>query len=131
TVPCSLRDAVAFANNNPGTDISVPAGTYNLSAGGLGLSADMTITGAAASTTIIDGGNSFVPINAASGITVNISGLTIRNGHSSCCGNGGGGIITQATMTISNSIISGNNAPQQNAGAILNGDDLGHGGVLT
>src|SRR5262245_17599632 len=65
---CSLRGAVAFANLNPGTTISVPAGTYQLnipggategfsgnnSIGDLDITANnTTITGAGAATTII------------------------------------------------------------------------------
>src|SRR6185437_2599757 len=65
---CSLRGAVAFANINAGTTISVPAGTYQLNIpggvtegfsgnntiGDLDITANnTTITGAGAATTII------------------------------------------------------------------------------
>ncbi len=44
TSPCSLRDAITYANANPGTAVSVSAGTYNLTAGILFVHVDMTIT---------------------------------------------------------------------------------------
>ena len=64
---CSLRGAIIAANANPGPDVlNLPAGTYTLSIAGIAENAaatgdldttdDLTIEGAAADTTIIDGG---------------------------------------------------------------------------
>ncbi|MDH3303714.1 MAG: CSLREA domain-containing protein, partial [Gammaproteobacteria bacterium] len=63
---CSLREAIVAANTSGGSDtVSVPAGTYNLSITGTGenaaatgdldISDTLTLTGAGAASTIIDG----------------------------------------------------------------------------
>ena len=64
---CSLREAIIAANANPGPDIiTLPAGTYTLTIAGDERGrrghrrprhpGDLTINGAGASTTIVDGG---------------------------------------------------------------------------
>jgi CSLREA domain-containing protein len=64
---CSLREAIIAANANPGADvITLPAGTYTLTIPGAGedggatgdldILGDLTINGAGASTTIVNGG---------------------------------------------------------------------------
>ena len=65
TGTCSLRDAVVFANNHPGTTINIQAGTYLLNhvgnfenaalTGDLDITASVTIHGAGQGATIIDG----------------------------------------------------------------------------
>ena len=45
---CSLRDAIAYANANPGTPISVPAGVFELNGTQLSITAGVTIAGAGA-----------------------------------------------------------------------------------
>jgi CSLREA domain-containing protein len=57
---CSLRDAVTAANAAPGSTINVPAGTFTLNTGGTTLgelraTTEMTIQGAGARRTIING----------------------------------------------------------------------------
>ncbi|NIM52595.1 MAG: CSLREA domain-containing protein, partial [Gemmatimonadales bacterium] len=94
---CSLREAITAANTDAvvdtctagsGTDtITVPAGTYTLSIAGTGEDAaatgdldvtdDLTINGAGADSTIIDGGgiDRVLHVDPASmGVTVDISG---------------------------------------------------------
>src|SRR3954470_19895017 len=64
---CSLREAIVAANGSPGADvITLPAGTYTLTIGGAGEDAaatgdlditdGVTVNGAGAATTTIDGG---------------------------------------------------------------------------
>src|SRR4051794_31102998 len=56
---CSLREAAAAVNAGTGGDtISVPAGRYVLTAGELGVAQSVTIAGAGARTTTVDGGGS-------------------------------------------------------------------------
>ena len=84
---CTLRAAIEEANTlGAGNDtIILPPNTYLLTlANELTITGDLTITGGEASTTIIDGNKSpsrVLTINF--GITVSISGVTIRNGQRS------------------------------------------------
>ena len=127
---CSLRGAIAFANSSPATTINIPAGNYNLttagpeafygdnSKGDLDISGNNTsIVGAGASTTIITqtiAGERVLEVNPnlVAGFVTSFSGVTISGG-SETSGIGGGGIISGSlnnSLTISNSVISGNSA---------------------
>ena len=83
---CTLRAAIEEANALPGADqLILPSNLYTLSiVTELLITNDLTITGAGASTTIIDGNKSVRPnsrvLTIGSGIPVNISGVTLRNG---------------------------------------------------
>ena len=137
---CSLREAIQAANTDTAVDactagsgadtIVVPAGTYTLSpnpnwqsedanvTGDLDITADLTITGAGAATTIIINGS---PTGGRDrvfhilGGTVEISGLTIQNGFWV----NGGGIYNGGTLTLNNSTVSGNTTTH-GAGGIYN-----------
>ena len=148
---CSLRGAVAFANLNPGTTISVPAGTYQLNiAGGLpeGFSGNnsigdldvrgnnTTITGAGAATTIIQQtqpNDRVLEINPdlLANFNFAISGVTISGGKETTAV-GGGGIVAGAidnTVSVTNCIITGNSAT--GAGTFGGGGIMVQGGSLT
>ena len=151
---CSLREAISAANANPGADsITVPAGNYVLTllgsgedfaaTGDLDIRGGVTLTGAGAATTIIDGnGTSVAPdrvLHIISG-SVSISAITIQNGNSGDFGGGifafsgpltltnsmltgnsasnGGGIFNSTTTTLTNSTLSGNSAGSGNGGGI-------------
>jgi len=116
---CTLRAAIMEANAGDGSDtIVLPAGTYTLSIAGTGengaafgdldiaASQPVTITGAAAATTIIDGGGLDRVFHNLGPLT--ISHVTIRNGNSAA--SFGGGILAEAPLTVQNAIISGNQA---------------------
>jgi hypothetical protein len=85
---CSLRAAIIQANtDDDGDTISLPAGTYTLASGSYydQITAPMTITGASAATTFIDGasadgGYSTFSTNGNAG-TVNFSDLTFQNAN--------------------------------------------------
>jgi hypothetical protein len=148
---CSLRGAVAFANLNPGTTISVPAGTYQLniaggavegfsgnnSIGDLDVTGNNTIiSGDGAATTIIQQTqpndrvleiNPFLDAN----FNFDISGVTITGGKETTAV-GGGGIISGSignTMSVTNCVISGNSAT--GLGTLGGGGILHTGGSLT
>ena len=105
--PGSLRQAIIDANSAPGADtIILPAGTYVLS-GDLDITDDVTITGAGATTTILDGGGNDRVFNVSSG-TVDMSGLTIRNGDAGGSAGGGMRIGSGGNVTLTNVIVSGN-----------------------
>ena len=101
--------------------IRVASATYKEN---LTISQSLTITGAAASTTIIDGGGvkTVVSVSSAS-IRVVLANLTIRNGFG---GGGGGGIFNRGTLTVTNSTVSGNSARGMpgRGGGIFNGGTL-------
>ncbi len=120
---CTLRAAIQEANALAGADvITVPAGTYSFAIAGanedaaatgdLDITADLTINGAGATTTIIDG-NGLDRIFDILGGTVTINDLTVRNGDGGS--NGGGGIAVcdrtfaaQPTLHLNNSIVEAN-----------------------
>ena len=127
---CSLREAIETINQGSAQDnctfgtgpftVDVPAGTYTLSltgsgednnaTGDLDVLVALTLTGAGAGSTIIDGNGTdrafhLNPLAAAS-FTVSFSGMTIQNG--SVSGSGGGIYGRDNTLTLSNSTISGN-----------------------
>ena len=93
---CTLRAAIEEANALAGSDtITLPVGTYNNSSGNLDITDDLTITGAGATDTIIDGSG----IHILSGI-VDISGVTIQNGT----GIDNAGNLTFTDSTVRNSV---------------------------
>src|SRR4029450_5628933 len=120
---CPLRAAIQEANALAGADEIIlpslpPPNSYLLTiATELGGPGNLTITGGGASTTIIDGNKSVRPngrvLVIASGITVNINGVTIRNGGT---GVNGGGIFNAGTLTLTNSTVSGNTAGDDGGG---------------
>ena len=128
---CSLREAIIAANADTGADtITLPAGTYtrtiaganedlaatgDLDIAGGSASGALTINGAGATATIIDGGDLDRVLHVKSGGAVSISGVTIQNGS----GGEGGGIYNIGTLTLTNSTVSGNTAGA-NGGGIYN-----------
>src|ERR1051325_5899701 len=129
---CSLRGAVSFANLNPGTTISIPAGTYQLnipggvtegfsgnnSIGDLDVTANNTIiTGAGAATTIIQQtapNDRVLEVNPnlLANFNFSISDVTITGGKETTAV-GGRGLISGSignTMSVTNCVISGNSA---------------------
>ena len=108
----SLRQAIIDANGNAEADvINLPAGTYTLSSGELDITSEVTITGAGAGTTIIDGDAAdrvFNLQNSAANLT--LTDLTVRNGSNS--GNGGGILVgnSAAQLTATRVIITENDA---------------------
>src|SRR5262245_26353092 len=156
---CTLRAAVQEANSIPGADtITVPSGTYILTitgraeddaqTGDLDVTDHLTIIGAGAATTIIDGGGLdrvFHVDPTGKGITVAISGVTIQSGHTvgiafvdsrggavllGVANTAGGTIaIPRTSLTIADCLMSNNRA--SNAGGLSSGGGIANkGGVL-
>ncbi len=121
---CSLREAIIAANALAGADtITLPAGIYTLTIPGAGedaaatgdldITADLTINGAGAATTIIDGNGAVLfdrVVHILAGTTVTISGLTIQNGLPLTPGSGGGIFSQGSALILTNSTVSGNTA---------------------
>ena len=131
---CTLRAAIMEANHYPGggVTINVPPGTYLLtipasgtddeSTGDLNITQTVTIVGAGANSTIIDGNGGVTNdrVFRIFGGTVIISGVTIRNGtcHTFFPCTSGGGLynVGSSTLTLNNSIVSGNTASNEGGG---------------
>src|SRR5262249_38360267 len=113
----SLRDAIETAASGDTIifSVSLPA-TITLS-NTLIIGINLTITGPGSSNLAISGGKAVRVFSISSGVTVLLSGITIKDGSS----DGGGGIYNNGTLTIANSTLSGNSATVNNGGgAILN-----------
>jgi len=138
---CTLRAAIQEANALPGPDtITVPAGTYLLTiegrdedaavTGDLDITDDVTITGAGADLTILDGNgvdrilDIELPASRVT-IVVAIAALTIRNGNS---GPGaladGGGLYNSGTLTLRNVVVANNTTAAANGGGITSINDI-------
>lgn len=134
---CSLRDAVIAANATPGADaIVVPAGTYVLggagnedlaASGDLDLRDSVSITGAGAGVTIIDGGGTDRLIDIVESAAVTIAGLTLRNGRVPAGDTQGGGAILwneplsgkSLLLLVDGVAITGNSAGDGDGGGLL------------
>jgi hypothetical protein len=122
TSPCkTIGHAISLAA--AGDTIRVGPATYteNLIVG-----SNLTLVGAAATTTIIDGGgiNIVVTISNANA-HVSISNVTIRNGS----GRPGGGIFNNGILTVNRCTVSGNIARGTPSGGL--GGGIHNGGTLT
>jgi len=125
---CSLRGAFIAANARAGADtIRLPAGGYWLTATGtdedaavtgdldaVDTSGELTLTGAGADTTIIDGNHSDRVLHVFAGVAAKVSGVTLQSGGSG----DGGGILNLGEATLSNITLTRNVATD--GGGILN-----------
>lgn len=142
---CSLREAIRAANldtavsgcpagNGADTIILLP-GTYMLTIAGasedaaatgdLDIAGDLTITGAGASESIVEGGGDTTQDRAFHIISgaVNISGVTIQNSELGFSQAGGGIFVESAgALTLTNSTVTNNTA--YSIGGIASGGNL-------
>ena len=127
---CSLRAAVMTANRHAGgATITLPAGTYLLqllptmtdddASGDLNITGAVTIVGAGAATTVVDGGGSDRVFRVESGAALIMSGVTTRHGVIS--GDSGGGIVSHGQITLSDSVITGNHSMNGGGGGLYAG----------
>ncbi|CAN5612809.1 hypothetical protein BH20CHL6_BH20CHL6_14420 [soil metagenome] len=128
---CSLREALRAANTNAavsgcvagsdtGTDIiRVPAGTYPFSAaldgdddtglrGDLDIYSAVAIRGASATTTIVDAMDLDRVFDVTPTGVASLSRLTVRNGL--LTNSDGGGILNHNRLSLTDAIVSGNEA---------------------
>lgn len=124
----SLREAILAVNNGSGGDvILIDPGTYTLSFGSAGEDAaaggdldilkDVTITGAGAATTVIDGNGIDRVFEVVSG-TVSITDVAVQGGAVASDTGGGLHVRVAADVTVSRAVFTGNSA--QDGGAIAN-----------
>jgi CSLREA domain-containing protein len=111
---CSLREA--FNSTSAGAVVVVPAGRYLLGSA-LTLFHTVTIRGAGAGRTIIDGNGKGRAIEIQNAGVLDLSGVTVTGGRpaatSTGSGNGGGILVsvgdgTPGVLTLRDSVVSGN-----------------------
>lgn len=111
-----------------GDTINLAAGTYSAASNGETLpfvpTVDMTIIGAGATSTFIDGGSTTRGMTVNSGLNVTLQNVTIQNGNGLSCGiyTCGGGVQNSGTLTVTNSTFFTNTA--STGGGILNNGTL-------
>jgi hypothetical protein len=131
--PGSLRQAIIDAA--PGDTVAVPGGTYMLTTGELAIAKSLTIAGSgSASTVISNGATSRVFHTSGAANTIKISGVTIRNGRPAPVGNlaDGGGVLNEAaTLTLTDDLITDNQANANGAGPSGAGGIAEGGGVAS
>lgn len=127
----TLRAAVIAANASVGVadTILLPAGTYKLTltgtnedaaaTGDLDITDNLTITGAGAASTAVDGNLTDRVFEIFGGTTVSMSGLTVQNGraqpgdtkrNSGTDDALGGGILSFGSLTLDSCVVTGNQA---------------------
>ena len=109
----TIGHAISLASS--GDSLMVAAATYQEH---LTIGISVNVLGAAASTTIVDGGGVATVVSVSAHVT--LSGLTIRNGSSSS----GGGIYNSGSLAVNNSAITGNHVSACGGG-------IGNKGTLT
>src|SRR6266404_489966 len=121
---CTLRDAVIAANASPGSSITLPsnANPYTLTltgvneqaaaTGDLDVTANLTINGGGAATTIIDGNATDRVFEVIGAVSLTLNNLTVRNGSTaaSTVRSGGGINANTGTVVLVNSVLTANNA---------------------
>jgi hypothetical protein len=131
---CSLRQAIIAANANPGPDVIVlSAGIYSLfvagadeqagATGDLDILDDLSIVGDGAGSTIIDGRQLDRVLDIHSGVTVDILGVTLRNGKAGQ----GGAVLSSGKLTLTRSVVADSTATSGFGGGVLsdgNASDL-------
>jgi len=122
SVTCSLRDAIALSA--AGATLAVPAGHYVLTLGDITITQSLTLAGAGARTTVIDGnstsgGATGGIFNITSPISVELDDLSLINGVADQQGgaissfdltNSGGSALTIRRCTIANNQVTGGQA---------------------
>ena len=134
TEPCTLRQAVTQANTDGTLDkIQVPAATspYLLESDQLSVtdSAGVVISGAGQAKTVVQADTTsttypFRVLEISNGSPVQISNITIKDGHSTTTtedGNGGGIEVLSGSLTMRNSTVTANTADSDGGGIYVAG----------
>ena len=124
----TLRDAIMTADRGSANDSYVikivSPKTITLESELPHLIRDITITGSASDKTTVrrdSAASSFRIFTVGAGETVNIFGLAIVGGNAGSGNGDGGGLDNSGTLTVSNSVFSGNSA-SNNGGGLANED---------
>ena len=133
---CTLRAAIMEANALAGADtVVVPAGIYTLTipgtdeeaavTGDLDITSDLTLTGADANTTMINGNSLDRVMEIRGSVSVTLTDVTLVGGYWQplLATTGGGGLnIDSGTVTLARSVVTGNTA--WGCGGIANDDGV-------
>src|SRR5688572_6100488 len=123
----SLRQAIADAAPDDTIMFSV-TGTITLTTGALGICKNLTIQGPGSSQLAISGDSTSRVFYVCESVTATLDGMTIRDGFAY---DNGGGIRTYGTLTVKNSIITGNGSAGYDDGDGGQGGGISNWGTLT
>ena len=111
---CSLRGAITLANAVSGTDtitfdsnVFSTAQIITLTSTLPNVTSTMIINGPGADLLTVDGNHAYQVLYEATGADLTLNNLTIANGSTS---SSGGGVNNNGTLTLTNSVLSGNSA---------------------
>lgn len=116
-----------------GIDVAASGATVNVAAGTfienaeVTLTRDVTLNGAGASETVLDGNNSHRVLKVDSETTATVSDLTISSGN--VADENGAGILNYGNLTINRSTITGNTV-QRDFNNVVSGGGIRNEGVL-
>ncbi|MEL7448535.1 MAG: DUF4347 domain-containing protein [Pseudomonadota bacterium] len=130
----SLRAAIMEANALAGADfILLPSGHYDItipfgagpadSHGDLDINDDLTLVGAGADSTTIDGNNLHRVLDIDNGVTATVSGVTIERGGNISVG-GGINVQNNATLTLLEAVVRDNDQDIDYGAGIFNNGTL-------
>jgi hypothetical protein len=121
---CALIDT-AVAQAAPGDTIKVAPGTYRAAATSdlVVLTKDLTLAGAGARRTVLNGGHLGTVLTVDPGVTATVTGLTIKGGtgtditESGTQVRVGGGVLNEGTLTLDRDTVTGNRVSATATGA--------------
>lgn len=114
-------DTIQFVQGTFGWPITYTLDPAN---GTLTVSHSVAIQGPGVDTLTVSGGKAVTVFTVNRGVTATISGLTITDGNDSNTINPGGGIFNLGTLTVAQSVIQNNSAPNGFGGGIDNAGTL-------
>jgi hypothetical protein len=130
----SLRAAISAANASPGADLIVFAptayGTITLTSGQLSITDALTIDGPGAGKLAVSGNDASRVFEVNSGISAALDGLTITRGRAVGLPGTGGGIFNAGILTLSQVVLSDNQAVALSGGTAFGGG-IRNTGTLT